>query len=345
MEFSQIKQLAKAAINNTSLTFSNNGESKEYSAAIVNEALRNELNNYMVDFKTFRRHKTEIFELLEETVDEVLPNKVMQAYEQFAEVKTIPQGDQQVFKIRITEAARKRLKACVTRVGLAGRYETGMLDGTSMVVTTSAVGYGIRLGFEEFLDGRYSFADFSDIMVEGLNEYIYAEIEKALASAIKTLPAKNQVSHTAFDASKMDQLLAIADSYGSAASTIYCTAEFAATMLPGKADMLSDSIKDELARTGRLASYKGHNIVILPQSMTDATNSEKVIDPSNAYIFPSITEKPVKIVFEGQTCIQDMPTAADWSKEIQTYKKVGVGVLTNPGICSYKNTSLAKKLA
>ena len=345
MEFSQIKELAQAALHNTSLTFSNNGENKEYSAAIVNEALRNELNKYTVDFKTFRRHQVEIFELLEETVDEVLPNKVMQAYEQFAEVKSIPQGDQQKFTIRITEAARKRLKACVTRVGLAGRYETGMLEGTSMTVTTSAVGYAVRLGFEEFLDGRYSFADFTDIMVEGLNDYIYAEIAKALQSAIKTLPAKNKVSHTAFDAAKMDQLLAIADSYGTALSTIYCTSEFAATMLPGKADMLSDSIKDELARTGRLANYKGHNIVILPQSMTDATNSEKVIDPANAYIFPSITEKPVKIVFEGQTCIQDMPTAADWSKEIHTYKKVGVGILTNPGICNYQNTSLKKRLA
>ncbi len=158
MEFAQIAQLAKAALNGTSFTFSVNGQNETYDAAVVNEALRSELKKIAGDYKLFRRNEVAVYELIENTLDEVLPKKVMQQYEQFAETKHVAQGDKAVFKLRITEAARKRAKAFVTRVGLAGRYETMMLDGRELTVGTSAMGYALRIGFEEFLDGRYDFA-------------------------------------------------------------------------------------------------------------------------------------------------------------------------------------------
>lgn len=341
MEYSDLKKLAKAASHKTALTFSVNGTEETFSESNVNAALREQFNLLAGDYKAFRRNEATVFELIEETIDEILPNKVMQQYEQFAEVKTIAQGDQAIFRLRITEAARKRAKAFVTRVGLAGRYETMMLDGKELHVATSAIGYAVRIGFEEFLDGRYSFADFTDIMLEGMNEFIYAEIAKALAAAIKQLPAANVYSGAGFDEAVMDDLLAISDSYGTGASTIYCTREFAAKMLP-QDKYFSENMKDKLWADGYLGDYKGHTVVILQQSMTDETNTEKVIDPSQAYIFSSVESKPVKVVFEGQTAVRTTNENDDWSTDMQTYKKFGVAVFTNPSICSYQNTELTK---
>jgi hypothetical protein len=134
----------------------------------------------------------------------------------------------------------------------------------------------------------------------------------------------------------MDRLLSIADSYGQ--STIYCTYEFAATMVPSEG-WISDAMKDQKWNNGYLANYKGHRVIVLPQSFEDETNEVKVIDPSYAWIIPTGAEKPVKVAFEG-TAIVDEYVNKDRSREIQVYQKVGVGALITNNICVYQNTQL-----
>ena len=336
LKFDSLVKLAVAASNKTSFSFS---ENEKYSAEQTSDLLRAQMNLLAHDYRSFRENKNTIFALIEQTIDEVLPAKVLQQYEQFADISTVAQGDKVVFVRRITEASRMRAKQFVTQVGLAGRYETFMLDGERLEVKTSAIGSAARIGFEEFLDGRIQFSDLTDVIIEAMDEYIYREIAKALATAVEELPAPNKVTASTFDAASMDRLLSIADAYAGAPATIYCTYEFAATMLPAEAWASSD-MKNTIWSEGYLPRYKGHNIVLLPQSMEDATNAKKVIDPSNAYIINSGVEKPVKIAFEGQTAVREVSDNDDWSRDMQTYKKFGVAILTNPSICVYKNSSL-----
>ena len=92
---------------------------------------------------------------------------------------------------------------------------------------------------------------------------------------------------------------------------------------------------------GYLGAYKGHQVIVLPQSFEDETNSKKVIDPAYAWIIPTGAEKPVKIAFEGGTIVDEY-TNYDRSKEVQIYKKVGVRAIFSNDICVYKNTSLTR---
>ena len=137
----------------------------------------------------------------------------------------------------------------------------------------------------------------------------------------------------------MDRLLSISDSYGGRA-TIYCTFEFAATMIPSD-NRWSNEMKNTMWNNGYLGAYKGHQVIVLPQSFEDETNSKKVIDPSYAWIIPTGAEKPVKIAFEGGTIVDEY-TNYDRSKEVQIYKKVGVRAIFSNDICVYKNTSLTR---
>lgn len=60
-----------------------------------------------------------------------------------------------------------------------------------------------------------------------------------------------------------------------------------------------------------------------------------------AYIIPAGSDKPIKLVFEGQTLVREIENQLDdWSREMQTYKKFGIATFTNYWICSYQNTSL-----
>jgi hypothetical protein len=79
-------------------------------------------------------------------------------------------------------------------------------------------------------------------------------------------------------------------------------------------------------------------MIMLPQGVTDASNEKKVIDPSMCYILPG-SVKPAKVVMEGGTIVDEYVNK-DRSREIQVYKKVGVGVVMTPDICVYQNTSL-----
>ena len=312
------------------------GEEK-FSYADLNETLRSELRALAGTYSLYRENKNTIFALMEETIDDVLPKKVLEQYGQFAEIKTFAQGDRPVFTQRITMAAKRRAKQFVTKVGLAGIYEVFKLDGKSYEVQTSAFGGAAQIGFEEFLDGRVDFADVLDIVMEGLDECVYLEIERALKGAVDSLQDANKTSQNSFVETEMDKLLQIADSYGQ--GTIYCTYEFAASMVPSDG-WISNEMKNQRWNNGYLGNYKGHRVIVLPQSFEDETNSTKVIDPSYAWIIPTGgNEKPVKVAFEGQTIVREYDNK-DMSKEIQIYKKLGVAAIITNNICVYRNTSL-----
>ena len=352
LERKQLIELARATAQaslNPSASF--DYEDKNLTFTALNDTFRSELNALAGTYADYRENQNLIFKLIEVSLDEILPPRILQEFGQFADVQQFAQGDRPVFKIRVTEASRKRAKSnFVTRVGLAGRYEVFKLDGASLEVKTSAWGGAAQIGFEEFLDGRITMSDVYDIVLEGMEEAVYKQIADALATLSSTIGAvrPNNISNqTDFDEDEMDRLIATADVYGKA--SIYCTFEFAARMIPVDR-WASNEMKQERWDNGYFTRYKNHNVIVLPQSFEDADNAQKVVDPSYAYIIPTGAEKPIKIAFEGQTAVRETGFKGneDWSQEIQTYRKFGVALFAaglNPGICVYHNSALTKSNA
>lgn len=336
LEMNDLLQLMKAtakADRSAPVAYSFNNENLSYDA--LNETLRKELNEYAGNFAQYRENKNLIFSLIEQTMDDILPKKVQEEYGKFAEVKTMAQGDKAIF---MRKHDRERAKQFITKVGLAGIYEVFKLGkDTPIEVQTSAIGGAAQIGLEEFLDGRADFAEVTRIVMEGIDELIYWEIGQALKTGLNQLPALNSAMVAGFDEKAFDRLLSISAAYGT--PSIYCTEEFAQTIRPADASMYSDNMKDVIWNNGRFASYKNHPITILPQGFTDATHEKKVIDPGYCYILPG-TVKPAKVVMEGSTIVDEYVNK-DRSREIQVYKKVGVGVVMTPDICVYINSELA----
>ena len=316
--------------------YSYNGESFTYDA--LDTTLRAEMNEIAGTFALYRENKNTLFALIEQTLDDTLPRRVLEQYGQFAEVKTFGQGEKPIFKHRTGKA---RAKQFITRVGLAGIYEVFKLGQENFEVPTSAIGGAAQIGLEEFLDGRVDFAELTQVVMDGMDELVYREIAKAMIASIDQLPAANKASAAGFDATAFDRLLATASAYGQPA--IYCTYEFAVKMIPDAA-WVSDAMKDEKWANGYFTRYKGHPVIILPQSFEDETNATKVIDPGYCWIIPTGSDgKPVKVAFEGDTIVDEAKNA-DRSREIQVYKKVGVVVMMTNNIFSYVDTSLRGQL-
>ena len=332
-ELLKLMQATAKADRSNPIAYSFNGENLTYDA--LNETLRKELNEYAGTYALYRENKNMIFSLIEQTIDLVLPKKVVENYGQFAETKVFGQGDKPIFSVKGN--FHNRAKQFITKVGLNGIYEVFKLGKERpFELQTSAIGGAAAIGFEEFLDGRVDFAEVTKIVMEGMDELIYREIAKALMSCINHLPRANQVAAAGFDEAAFDRLLSVASAYGT--PSIYCTYEFAVKMIPAEG-WISDAMRDEKWTKGYFANYKGYRVIILPQAFEDETNEKKMIAPGYVWILPTGHDKPVKVAFEGDTLVQEMHTH-DRSREIQVYKKVGVGVITSPDICVYQDTEL-----
>jgi len=315
------------------LEFSN----QEFSADEANSLLRKELKELTSSPRAYRHNKNLVFDLIEETVDEVLPKKVYDALDQFVEIRTVANGDKVFFTKREGELRGRNF---VTRVAHAGVYETFKLDRSTYDVGTEAHGAAVEIGIEEFLEGRADFAELIDIVTEGFEKAVYLEILRHMLALKSTtvLPANNIRSANGWDPRGFHALLGIARAY--AEPTIFCSYMFAAEMIPHMTDK-TEAQKNEIQSKGYIGSYMGAKIVVLPTSFFDNSNTaEQLTLPAGiAFIMPTGQEKPVKLVFEGETLTQEFQNR-DWSKEIQMYKKFGAALLANPGICIYENTSL-----
>ena len=133
----------------------------------VKEALHNEIHNLCYDYNSYRRNKLDLFEILQEAYDEILPRYVEQIMGTFAEIKTVALGQMAQF---VRKRGRQRAKQFITEVGLSGAYESFRLDKDTFEVGGHAIGGAAYIDFERYLTGDEDISESTDILLEGIQE-------------------------------------------------------------------------------------------------------------------------------------------------------------------------------
>ena len=309
----------------------------------VNDAFIDGLKELAGSYNQFMKNRYDLYDIIIESIDEILPRDVMAAIGQFAEVQTVAQGQKAMFKKKL---GRARAKKFLTQVGLSGVYETFRLDSETFELGAHAVGGGATIDFERMLDGAESLAEVVGIVTEGLTNAVYVEVERALVAAYDNMPATNKYKG-AWSADEMVKLMNIVRAYGQ--PVIFACPEFIAKM---GADAIvpvatgtgqgvySPKDIEAIHDTGFIKVFRGATVVEIPQSFVDETNTETYVDPSRAYVFPAGAEKVVKVVLEGSTQIRDHENK-DNSMEVYAWKKMGCAILHHNNWCIYWNSSIA----
>jgi hypothetical protein len=298
------------------------------SVADVNEALRKELKAICGTYDLFRRNKLDLFEIMQESIDAVVPAEVMGVIAQFAEVKTVGHGDKTQFKIK---KGKLRARKFATRATASGVYETFRLDTDVIDVNTFVIGDAAYIDFERFLSGDEDWADYMEALMDGILHKIYSEIFNELHNGASLLGSINKIpqagTEDAFNADSLLKLVKIVRAYGDpviVATTDYISAMGDAVVESAAA---TEADKEDLRNYGRLLKFRGIPVVELPVSYTDETNTEEVFGGKYAFVLPSNGEKIIKVIFEGNTVVKDWENR-DNSMEIQAYKKMGVAIVT-----------------
>jgi hypothetical protein len=323
----------------------------EFSNENIEDALRGELQKMAGSINEFMRNRYDIYDIIIQTADEILPKKALDTLGAFAEIKTVKQGQKAMFTVK---KGRMRAKKFLTQVGLSGVYETFRLDKDTFEVGAHAVGGGATIDFERYLDGAEDMAELMDIIVEGLTDAVFLEVQKALRASLSVAdrPSVNTVSQNGFDSDKMFKLVGIARAYGQGA-VIFAPPEFIAEMgadaivpIPASGNyggVYHPQDIDAIHNTGYVNMFRGTPIVQIPQSFVDEKNDKTWIDPRLAYVIPTGGEKIVKVVLEGQTQVKDHENK-DNSMEIYAWKKMGCAILTYHNWCVYENQAIPQTI-
>ena len=335
MTLQEIKELAVYAAK---------GEAPaNYSANNVDAALADGFRELASSVNQFMKNRYDIYDIIIEAVDEVVPNKVIDAVGIFAEVQTVAQGQKAVFKKKI---GRTRAKKFLTQVGLSGVYETFRLDNSTFEVSAHAIGGAATIDFERMLDGAENLSEYVAILTEAQTDAVYGEVQKALRAAAGQMQAPNKVIANTFNSDNMIKLVNVVKAYGNGA-VIFAPPEFVAAMGPDAIVPVGANYQgiyhpqdiDAIHNTGYINIFRGTPVVQIPQSFVDEKNVKTWIDPQLAYVLPTGNERVVKVVFEGNTQIYDFVNR-DQSMEIHTYRKLGTAILTYHNWGIYKNTGI-----
>ena len=333
MTINELRQLALHAVKGTAPA--------EFTVENVNDAFVDGLKEFAGSYNQFMKNRYDLYDIIIESIDEILPRDVMASIGAFAEVQTVAQGQKAMFKKKL---GRARAKKFLTQVGLSGVYETFRLDSDTFELGAHAVGGGATIDFERMLDGAESLAEVVGIVTEGLTNAVFVEVERALIAAYDNMPATNKYKG-AWSADEMVKLMTIVRAYGS--PVIFACPEFIAKMGADAIVPVSEvgqgvySPKDidAIHDTGFIKVFRGATVVEIPQSFVDETNTETYVDPSRAYVFPAGAEKVVKVVLEGATQIRDHENK-DNSMEVYAWKKMGCAILHHNNWCIYWNSSI-----
>lgn len=342
MTLQELKQLAVYAAKNEAPS--------NFSVDNVDEALVDGLRELAGSVNQFMKNRYDIYEIVIEAADEIVPNKVIDAVGIFAEVQTVPQGQKAIFKTKLGKA---RARKFLTQVGLSGVYESFRLDHGQFEVSAHAIGGACTIDFERMLDGAENMAELVSLLTEFQTDAVYQEVQRALRAAVGQtgVPANNRANVTvgnAFDPQEMLKLISTVRAYGSGA-VIFAPPEFVAEMGADAIVPVGTNYQgvyhpqdiDAIHNTGYINIFRGTPIVQIPQSFVDENNVETWIDPQLAYVLPTGGERVVKVVFEGGTQIWDF-TNADQSMEIHTYRKLGTAILAYHNWGIYRNEGIAQ---
>lgn len=325
----EIFDLAKLAAQNKGYI----ANAENFSAEDVSESLRGELKKFVGNYYDFQKNKIDLYELIATTIDIILPRRVEAVMGQFAEIQNLPQGARATFRRKLN---RLRARQFVGRVSPAGIYETFRLDSDTFEVYTHAIGGGIRIDWERYLDGTEDWSELISLVNEAMEYQVYKEINTELQNSLSASgrPTANKVEGS-YSKTSMRNLVNTVRAYGSGA-VIFATESFVASMgddltygptVGGLATVSAADVEAQRS-TGFIGQFYGTPIVVLPNSYTDETNTAWQLDNKYAYVMPTGGEKVVKVVLEGTTVINDLgQLPGDYSMEMMMYKKFGTAIL------------------
>lgn len=283
--------------------------------------------------KAIRRHKTDVFEVIEETVQNLLVSGWGENpfFNEFVEIKSMNDGDTNEFYVTDD--------VILTVSELSGNHHDIIRQklgaGKTFNVKTSWYGVKIYTEYELFMSGRVDWSGFIQKIYEAFDKKVNDMVYASLMAAGDKLPNKSQFAKTApLSNDTRDTLIELIEDVQAATGNevVIMGTKAALSKLTALSDVnwISQSMKDERHTTGRLGLWEGTRLVEIAQSFAPNDTSTKLVDNNKLLIMPVADNRFIKIYDEGDAQVKEVSdgsTNMDMTIEYEYQQKMGVATV------------------
>lgn len=279
-----------------------------------------------IDRKTFRKYKTEIFEILEEIINETVHEGMEGQFDNLVEYRNLAWGDENLF----TTPANQIFRVSLVSDGNGNIRRQRLRDGEEFKVDLDT--YAIKIGedFHRFLAGRVDWAEF----MAGIAESFKRDLEARIATAVYSSYGKyNSTYHTSFSSTGVnaiseDDILEIAmhiEARSGSKVAIYGTKLALRKLSP---QYTTEALNNDRHTRGYYANIAGIPLYEIEQSHDYGTDNF-LIDNNFVLFLPQNADRMVKVINEGDAIIQDQQggTSSDMMQEYFIANRFGLAVI------------------
>lgn len=281
--------------------------------------------------KAIRRHKLDIFEVIEE----LIPNLLVSGwgdnpwFDQFVEIKSANLGDTNEFYIEddviltVSELAGNHHDIIRQRLG----------EGTVTPLKTSWYGVKIYTEYELFMAGRVDWAKFVQKIYEAFDEKVNSLVyEAVMAAGSQVLPAEQFNKTGTLTTEGLLQL--VQDVQTATGDDVVIMGNKVALSKVGAlvdSNWISETMKDERNTLGSIRRWEGVTLAEIPQTFKRGTTTPIDAGANNRLlIMPLADNKFIKVYDEGDARIREIAdgdTNMDMTMEYEYQQKMGVGTM------------------
>jgi hypothetical protein len=276
-----------------------------------------------IDRKTFRKHKADIFEILEVVINETLQEGLKDQFEGFAEYRNLAWGDQNLFQVTNT---RDIFKVALISDGNGNIRRQRLRDGSTFSITLDT--YGIKIGedFHRFLAGRIQWADLMGLIAESFRRDLTQRIADSVMASYGKYNSTYHFTGTLTEDALITLAMHIKARTGEEVA-VYGTKLALRKLAPSQ---ISQNMMDSKNSVGYYGNIAGIEMREIEQSHKYGTDTF-AIDNNMVLVLPQNADKMIKVVNEGDAIIQDLAggLSADMMQEYFICNRFGISIITS----------------
>jgi len=312
----------KVQVANFSLEQSND-KLREAFADLMEFSVEGKDGKFEIDRKTFRKHKVEIFEILEEVINIQIQDGLANQFDGFAEYRNLAWGDTNLFEL----PARNIFRVSLVSDGNGNIRRQRLRDGSKFTVSLDT--YAIKIGedFHRFLAGRIQWADLMAVVADSFKRDLRNRIYNALFSSYGKYNATYHFQGNVTEDDLVELAMHIEARTGETVA-VYGT-KLALRRLSPNADTITFNMNDERNKLGYYGEIAGITLNEIPQSH-NYNNDTFAISNEMVLVLPQSREKLVKVINEGDAIIQDQMggLSSDMMQEYFIANRFGIAIIT-----------------
>lgn len=294
--------------------------------------------------QAWRAHKIEIFEIIEDILEDKLVSGWTQDnafFEQFVDARNLASGDTNEFYVEDA--------SLLTVSKFAGNHHSlvrqKMSAGKAYSIEVSWYSIKVYTDLELYLAGRIDWVSFVNKIYTSVDKFRKDAMYAALMDADTYLPTDLVVDENLTSATKQDLIDLVEEIRAATGKDVAIFGTKSALSKVASLvsyDVWSDSMKDRFNQTGELGMFEGIQLVTIPR-VNELNTRTEITDNKKLLILPIDPEfKPIKWVSEGESIFNEY--GSDGSKMDRTIEseyayKEGIAVVINQlyGVFKMKN--------